>query len=90
MAVFYADGALTRSTLRWRNSAEITAAGVAADFHSVHVAPEIGARLVELVTAHIADLDAIRIQLLSRALPGPLTTGHLSVSGTRLQTQKRQ
>jgi MgsA AAA+ ATPase C terminal len=69
MAVFYADGALTRPTLRWRNSAEVTAAGVAADFHGVHVAPEIGAQLVELVTAHIADLDAIRIQLLSRALP---------------------
>jgi hypothetical protein len=27
MAVFYADGALTRPTLRWRHSAELTAAG---------------------------------------------------------------
>lgn len=37
MAVFYADGALTRPTLRWRHSAELTAAGVAADFHKVQV-----------------------------------------------------
>jgi hypothetical protein len=68
MAVFYADGALTRPTLRWRHSAEPTAAGVAADFHKVHVAADVGAELVELVAAHIADLDSIRIQLLSRAL----------------------
>ncbi len=69
MAVFYADGALTRPTLRWRHSAELTAAGVAADFHKVHVAADVGAELVELVAAHIADLDSIRIQLLSCALP---------------------
>jgi hypothetical protein len=69
MAVFYADGALTRQTLRWRHSEKLSAAGVAADFHGAHVAPEIGAQLVELVAAHIADLNAIRIQLLSRALP---------------------
>jgi hypothetical protein len=69
MAVFYADGALTRPTLRWRHSAELTVAGVAADFHKVQVAAEVGAELVELVAAHIADLDSIRIQLLSRALP---------------------
>jgi hypothetical protein len=55
--------------LRWRHSAEITAAGVAADFHGVHVAPEVGAQLVELVATHIADLDRIRSQVLSRALP---------------------
>jgi hypothetical protein len=69
MAVFYADGALTRPTSRWRYSAELTAAGVAADFHGVHVGADVGAELVELVTAHIADLNAIRSQLLSRALP---------------------
>jgi hypothetical protein len=69
MAVFYADGALTRPTLRWRHSAELTVAGVAADFHKVQVAADVGADLVELVAAHIADLDSIRIQLLSRALP---------------------
>ena len=69
MAVFYADGALTRPTLRWRHSAELTVAGVAADFHKVRVAADVGAELVELVAAHIADLDSIRIQLLSRALP---------------------
>jgi MgsA AAA+ ATPase C terminal len=69
MAVFYADGALTRPTFRWRHSAELTAAGVAADFHKVDVAAGVGAELVELVAAHIADLDAIRIQLLGRALP---------------------
>jgi hypothetical protein len=69
MAVFYADGGLTRPSLRWRHSAELTTAGVAADFHGVHVAPEVGAELVELVAAHIADLDSIRIQLLARALP---------------------
>jgi hypothetical protein len=69
MAVFYADSALTRPCLRWRHSAELTAAGVAADFHGVHVAPEVGAELVELVAAHIADLDSIRSQLLARALP---------------------
>ena len=69
MAVFYADGALTRPTLRWRHSAELTAAGVAADFHKVQVAADVGAELVELVAAHIAGLDSIRIQLLSRALP---------------------
>jgi hypothetical protein len=37
MAVFYADSALTRSTLQWRHSAELTAAGVAADFNKVNV-----------------------------------------------------
>ncbi len=67
MAVFYADGALTRPTLRWRQSVEITAAGVAADFHKVKVTSGAGVELVELVTAHIADLDTIRLQLLSRA-----------------------
>jgi hypothetical protein len=69
MAVFYADGALTRPTLRWRHSAELTAAGVAADFQGVHVGADVGAELVELVAAHIADLHSIRSQLLSRALP---------------------
>jgi hypothetical protein len=69
MAVFYADGALTRPTLQWRHSAEFTAAGVAADFHKVHVAADIGAELVQLVATHIANLSAIRSQLLSRALP---------------------
>jgi MgsA AAA+ ATPase C terminal len=69
MAVFYADGALTRPTLQWRHSAELTAAGVAADFHGVHVDADVGAELVELVAAHIAHLDAIRSRLLSRALP---------------------
>ena len=69
MAVFYADGALTRPSLQWRHSAEVTAAGVAADFHKVHVAADVGAELVQLVATHIADLNAIRSQLLSRALP---------------------
>ena len=69
MAVFYADGALTRPTLQWRHAAEVTAAGVAADFHKVHVAADVGAELVELVATHIADLNAIRSQLLSRGLP---------------------
>ena len=71
MAVFYADGALTRPSFRWRHSAELIAAGVAADFQGVHVGPGVGAELVELVAAHIADLDLIRSQLLSRALPPP-------------------
>ena len=72
MAVFYADGALTRPTLQWRRSAEFTAAGVAADFHKVKVTSGVGVELVELVTAHIADLDAIRLQLLSRAFVAEL------------------
>jgi len=69
MAVFYADGALTRPTLQWRQSAELTAVGVAADFHSVNVAAGVGSALIWLVSAHIADLNAIRRQVLSRALP---------------------
>jgi len=69
MAVFYADGALTRRTLQWRHSAELTASGAAADFHKVHVTANVGADLVELVAAHIADLDVIRSQLLSREPP---------------------
>jgi hypothetical protein len=68
MAVFYADGALTRPALQWRLSAEITAAGVAADFHKVKVSAAVGVALIRLVSAHIADLDAIRLQALSRAL----------------------
>ena len=68
MAVFYADGALTRPTLQWRCSAELSAVGVAADFHSVHVAADVGAALVRLVTAQLGDLDAIRCRMLSRAL----------------------
>jgi hypothetical protein len=68
MAVFYADGALTRRTLQWRHSAELTASGAAADFHEVNVAAPVGAALVQLVAAHIADLNAIRWRLLSRAL----------------------
>jgi hypothetical protein len=71
MAVFYADGALTRPTLQWRYSAELTTTGAAADFRSVNVAAEVGAELVRLVATHIADLNAIRSQLLSCALrPG--------------------
>ena len=69
MAVFYADGALTRPTLQWRYSADLSAVGMAADFHKVHVAADVGAALVQLVSAHIGELDAIRLQLLSRALP---------------------
>ena len=68
MAVFYADGALTQPTLQWRLSAELTAVGVAADFHKVHVAADVGAALIRLVSAHVADLNAIRSQALSRAL----------------------
>jgi hypothetical protein len=68
MAVFYADGALTRPALQWRLSAELTAAGVAADFHKVKVAASVGVALVRLVNEHIADLNAIRLQMLSRAL----------------------
>ena len=69
MAVFYADGALTRPTLRWRHSAELRATGAAADFRSVDVEAEVGAELVQLVAAHIDHLNAIRSRLLSRALP---------------------
>ena len=69
MAVFYADGALTRPTLQWRHSAGLMASGAAADFCSVDVAAGVGAELVQLVAAHIADLNAIRSRLLSRALP---------------------
>jgi MgsA AAA+ ATPase C terminal len=69
MAVFHADGALTRPTLQWRHSAELTATGAAADFRSVNVAAEVGAELVQLVAAHIADLNSIRSQPLSQVLP---------------------
>jgi hypothetical protein len=48
---------------------EITAAGVAADFHKVKVAASAGVGLIRLVSDHIADLNAIRLQALSRALP---------------------
>jgi hypothetical protein len=68
MAVFYADGALTRPTLRWRHSVELAATGAAADFRSVNVETEVSSELVQLVAAHIADLNVIRSQLLSRAL----------------------
>ena len=68
MAVFYADSALTRPSLQWRHSAELTAAGVAADLHKVNLAASVGVALIRLVSAHIADLNAIRLQLLSRAL----------------------
>jgi hypothetical protein len=69
MAVFYADGALTRPTLQWRHSAELAATGAAADFRSLNVEAEVGAELVRLVAAHIPDLNAIRGHLLSRTLP---------------------
>jgi hypothetical protein len=69
MAVFYADGALTRPTLQWRHSAELRAKGIAADFHRVNVSAGIGAALIQLVSAHIEDLNAIRSHLLSRAPP---------------------
>jgi hypothetical protein len=45
------------------------ASGVAADSYGVHVGADVGAELVQLVTAHIADLDSIRSELLSNALP---------------------
>ena len=70
MAVFYADGALTWPTLQWRHSAELMATGAAADFRSVNVEAKVGAELVRLVAGHIADLDKIRRQMLSRALRG--------------------
>lgn len=69
MAVFYADGALTRPTLQWRYSAQLSALGMAADFHKVHVAPDVGGALVQLVAENLGELDAIRCELLSRALP---------------------
>jgi MgsA AAA+ ATPase C terminal len=69
MAVFYADGALTRPTLQWRYAAELSAVGVAADFHKVHVAADVGSALVRLVAAHMGELDEIRCRTLSRALP---------------------
>src|SRR5271165_1938260 len=69
MAVFYADSALTSPTLHWRHSTELVVAGVAADFHKVNVAPSVGGALIRLVRAHIADLNAIRLQMMSRALP---------------------
>jgi hypothetical protein len=82
MAVFYTDGALTRQTLWWRHSAELSAARVAADFHGVRVAAGVGAELVQLATAHIADLNAIRRQMLRRALPADRDeTDHLSSHG---------
>ena len=68
MAVFYADSALTRPTLQWRQSAELAAVGTAADFHKVNVAAGVGAALVQLVRTHVADLNAFRAQVLSRAL----------------------
>ena len=82
MAAFYADGALTRPTLQWRRSAELTAAGVAADFHKVNVAAGVGAALIQLVSAHIADLNAIRRQVLARACrPSADQAGRLSSLG---------
>jgi hypothetical protein len=75
MAVFYAEGALILPALHWRGSAELAAAGVAADFHKVHVAAGIGEALIRLVRAHIADLDAIRSQVLRRALTQPPSGG---------------
>jgi hypothetical protein len=69
MAVFYADGALTRPALQWRRSAELAAAGVAADFHKVHVTASVGVALIRLVSAQIADLNAIRSEVLGRARP---------------------
>jgi hypothetical protein len=77
MAVFYAEGALIWPALQWRGSAELAAAGVAADFHKVHVAAGVGEALIRLVRAHIADLDAIRSQLLRRALTHPPDGGSL-------------
>ena len=68
VAVFYAEGALTRPTLRWRQSAELTAIGVAADFHGVNVPAGVGETLVWLVRAHIVHLNAIRTRLLCGAL----------------------
>ena len=68
MAVFHAEGALTRPTLHWRHSAELSAVGMAADFHSVNVYADVGAALTQLVAKHLGQLDAIRCELLSRAL----------------------
>jgi hypothetical protein len=67
MAVFYADGALTRPTLQWRYSAELSAVGMTADFHKVHVTAEVGRALALLVAENLGQLDAIRSQALSRA-----------------------
>jgi hypothetical protein len=78
MAVFYADSAPTQPTLQWRLSAELAAAGTAADFQKVHVAADAGGALVQLVRAHLANLNAIRAQVLSRALsPEPRQSGRL-------------
>ncbi len=68
MAVFYADGALTRPTLQWRYSGELSAVGMAADFHSVNVYADVGTALTQLVAENLGELDAIRCELLSRAL----------------------
>ena len=66
IAVFYAEGGLTRPSLRWDQSEELANLGVAADFLPVNTTAQIGVALINLVSENLAHLNDIRAELLSR------------------------
>jgi hypothetical protein len=66
LAVFYADGALTRPTRRWAGAAALERLGLAGEFARVNADPAIGDALIGLVRQELSHLNAIRAGLLTR------------------------
>jgi hypothetical protein len=66
LAVFYADGGLTRPVLRWAGAAALERLGLAGEFASVNVALPVGDDLIGLARENLAHLNAIRARLLTR------------------------
>jgi hypothetical protein len=65
LAVFFADSALIRPRLCWRQAGPIERLGIDADFASINVTPAIGSQLTELVRQNLAHLNMIRADILA-------------------------
>jgi hypothetical protein len=65
LAVFFADSAMIRPRLCWRQAGPIERLGIDADFASINVTPVIGSELTELVRQNLARLNAIRADILA-------------------------
>ena len=66
LAVFFADSAMIRPRLCWRQARSIERLGIDADFASINVTPAIGSELTELVRQNLAHLNAIRADILAQ------------------------
>ena len=68
LAVFFADSAVISPRLKWSHQVEIEKLGIAADFCGVRADPAVGQDLIKVVRRNLDHLDAIRAELLAKAL----------------------